>query len=59
MTTRKKVIIGVIGVVVLAAFGTAGMLLRPETGTTVTVEPVAARDLEAIVSASGKIKAKT
>ena len=59
MTTRKKVIVGVIVAVVLAAFAVAAFTLKPESGPTVTVETVSQRDLESVVSASGKIKAKT
>jgi HlyD family secretion protein len=56
--TRKKVLIGVAVVVVGAALVYANLAFKKTTGPTVTAEAVAARDLEAIVSASGKIRAK-
>ena len=56
--TRKKVLIGVAVVVVGAALVYANLAFKKTEGPTVTVEAVAKRDLEAIVSASGKIEAK-
>jgi HlyD family secretion protein len=55
--TRRKVLIGVGLLVILTVIGWASFARRP-AGTEVTVEPIARRDLEAIVSASGKIEAK-
>ena len=56
--SRKNILIGV-GVLILAAAVVAANLWYQRTpGTTVTVEPIKARDLEAIVSASGKIQPK-
>ncbi len=56
--TRKKVIIGVVVLVVLGAIAYANIAFKRDKGTSVTVEPVGKRNLEAIVSASGTIRAK-
>jgi HlyD family secretion protein len=56
--TRKKVLIGLAVVVVLGAMVWANFAFKRETGTTVTVEAIKQRDLESIVSASGKIRAR-
>jgi HlyD family secretion protein len=56
--TRKKVFIGLGVVVVLGAIVWANFAFKKEKGTTVTVEAIKTRDLEAIVSASGKIRAR-
>jgi HlyD family secretion protein len=45
-------------VVLLGAVAGANFYFKRDTGTKVTVEPVKKRDLEAVVSASGKIQAK-
>jgi HlyD family secretion protein len=45
-------------IVVLGAAVAANVWFRRETGLSVTVEPLRARDLEAFVSASGKIQPK-
>jgi HlyD family secretion protein len=58
MTRRKKIVIGVIVVVVLGGLAYANMGLRRPAGTQVTVEKIEQRDLESIVSASGKIEPK-
>jgi HlyD family secretion protein len=58
VSRTKKVLIGLGIVVVLAALAGANFYFKRETGTTVVAEPVKKRDLEAIVSASGKIQAK-
>jgi HlyD family secretion protein len=58
MSTRKKVIIGVVVVVVLGAAAGANIYFRREQGPSITVEAIRARDLEAIVSASGKVQPK-
>jgi HlyD family secretion protein len=55
---RRKVIIGIALVVVLGLLAWANLGLRRPSGTTVTVEKIDTRDLEAIVSASGKIQPK-
>lgn len=56
--TRKKIIIGVVILAVAAALVYANLAFSRNSGPTVTVETVTTRDLEAIVSASGKIRAK-
>lgn len=56
--SRKKVIIGVLIVAVIAAMVWANFAFKKDTGTKVTVEAVKQRDLEAVVSASGKIPAR-
>lgn len=58
MTRGKKALIGTGLVVVLAGMGYANFAFRRTTATEVTVEKIATHDLEAIVSASGKIRAK-
>jgi HlyD family secretion protein len=55
---RKKVLIGVGVVVLLAIFAYANLAFKKETGAEVTVEKIEQRDLEALVSASGKIQPK-
>jgi HlyD family secretion protein len=52
------VLIGVGLVVVLGALAYANFRFRRTNGTSVTVDNIARHDLEAIVSASGKIRAK-
>ena len=58
MSRTKKIVIGVGVVLVGAAVVAANFYFKREKGTVVTVEAVKKRDLEAIVSASGKIQAK-
>ena len=58
MSNRKKVLIAVIVVVIGAAVVGANLYFRRDTGATVTAEAIRARDLEAIVSASGKVQPK-
>ncbi|MBK9238804.1 MAG: efflux RND transporter periplasmic adaptor subunit [Acidobacteria bacterium] len=55
---RKKVIIGVLIVVVIGAVAYANLNFKRTTGIEVNIEKLAMRDLEAIVSASGKIRPK-
>jgi HlyD family secretion protein len=56
--SRKKILI-VIGVVVVAAAVVgANLYFRREKGLTVTTDVIKTRDLEAIVSASGKVQPK-
>jgi HlyD family secretion protein len=59
VSTGKKVIIGAVVVVVLGGAVAGNVWLKREPGKTVTVEKIQKRDLEAIVSASGKIQART
>ena len=58
MSRTKKILIGVGIVLVLGAVVGANFYFKREKGTKVTVEVVKRRDLEAIVSGSGKIQAK-
>ena len=55
---RKKVIIGVLIIVVIGAVAYANLNFKRTTGIEVNIEKLAMRDLEAIVSASGKIRPK-
>ena len=58
MSRRKKILIGVAIVLVGAAVVGANFYFKKKDGIVVTAEAVRARDLEAIVSASGKLQAK-
>jgi len=58
MSTRKKVIIATIVVVVLGAAAGANIYFRREQGPSITAEAIRARDLESIVSASGRVQPK-
>jgi HlyD family secretion protein len=58
MSRKKKIIIGIIVVVVLGAAAGANIYFRREQGPSVQAEAIRARDLEAIVSASGKVQPK-
>jgi HlyD family secretion protein len=58
MSRKKKVIIGIIVVVVLGAAAGANVYFRREQGPSVEAEAIRARDLEAIVSASGRVQPK-
>ena len=58
MSTRKKVIISVIVVAVLGAAAGANIYFRRDKGPSVTAEAIRTRDLESIVSASGKVQPK-
>lgn len=58
MTRKKKLIIGLLGGLVLAAIAYANLGMNSSTGVSVTTEAVEAQDLEAIVSASGKVEPK-
>ncbi len=55
---RKKLFIGLGLVVLLAAIAYANLNFTRETGVEVNIETIAQRDLEAVVSASGKIRPK-
>lgn len=58
MSRNKKIIIGIVALIVIGgAAGAAWWFRRPNTPA-VTVEAVRTRDLEAVVSASGKIQPK-
>ena len=56
--TRKNVLITLAIVLVGAAVVAANLYYRRDKGLTVTTDAIKARDLEAIVSASGKIQPK-
>jgi HlyD family secretion protein len=56
MTRGKKILIGVGVVVILGALAFANVKFKRQEGTVVNVETVQKRDLQAIVSASGKIQ---
>jgi HlyD family secretion protein len=56
--SRKNILIAVAVVIVAAAVVAANLWYQRKPGVTVTVEPIKSRDLEAIVSASGKIQPK-
>jgi len=52
----KKVLIGILIVVVLAALAWANLSMKHTTGVSVNVEKLQVRDLESTVSASGKVQ---
>ena len=54
----KKLWIGIAAVVVIGVFVYANLAFKKDTGAEVTVEKIEKRDLQALVSASGKIQAK-
>jgi HlyD family secretion protein len=56
--SRKNVLIGIAVVLVAAGIVGANLYFKREKGVTVTTETIKTRDLEAIVSASGKIQPK-
>jgi HlyD family secretion protein len=58
MSRKKKIIIGIIAVVVLGAIAYANMRINRDTSVAVTAEKIEKRNLASIVTASGKIEAK-
>jgi len=58
LSRNKKIVIAVIAVLIIASAGGFAWWSRRSTVATVTVETIRARDLEAVVSASGKIQPK-
>jgi HlyD family secretion protein len=58
MTRKKKVLIGVGVVLILGAIAVANFRFKRTDGVTVNTEAVQRRNLEAMVSASGKIQPK-
>ena len=56
--TRKKLLVGAAIVVIGAAVAIANLTLARNEGVVVNAESIRARDLEAVVSASGKIQPK-
>ncbi|MEO7191465.1 MAG: efflux RND transporter periplasmic adaptor subunit [Vicinamibacterales bacterium] len=59
MTRKKKIFIGAGLVIVLGGVGYANVRYRRTDATSVTVEKISRRDLQAIVSASGKVQPKS
>src|SRR5262245_57602379 len=55
---KKKILIGVIVIVVIGAIAYANLNFTRTTTVSVTTEKIERRDLESIVSASGKIQPK-
>lgn len=58
MSTRKKILITAAVVLVIAAVVGANIYFRRDTGVSVNAEAIRTRDLESIVSASGKVQPK-
>ena len=58
MSGKKKILIGVGILVILGAIAFANFKFKRTEGVTVNTEAIKARDLEAIVTASGKIQPK-
>jgi HlyD family secretion protein len=58
LSRNKKIVIAVVALLVIAAAGGYAWWSRRSTAPAVTVESIRTRDLEAIVSASGKIQPK-
>ena len=56
MSRNKKLIIGALAVIIMVSAGGYAWWSRRSTAPSVTVEAVRTRDLEAMVSASGKIQ---
>ncbi|HXH24801.1 MAG TPA: efflux RND transporter periplasmic adaptor subunit [Vicinamibacterales bacterium] len=56
--TRKKAIVLLLALVAAAAVAAANLYFRRDLGVTVNAEAIRTRDLEAIVSASGRIQPK-
>ena len=56
--SRKNVLIAIVIVLIGAGVVAANLYFRKDKGLTVTTDTIRARDLEAIVSASGKIQPK-
>ncbi len=58
MSRTKKVVIALVVLIVIASTGGYAWWTRRSTATTVTTETIRTRDLDAVVSASGKIQPK-
>jgi len=56
--SRKNVLIAIVVVLIGAAVVAANLYFKKDKGLTVTTEAIKTRDLDAVVSASGKIQAK-
>jgi HlyD family secretion protein len=58
LSRNKKIVIAVVALIVIASAGGYAWWTRRSTAPTVTVETIRMRDLDAVVSASGKIQPK-
>jgi len=58
MTRNGKIVVGLVGVAVVGWLGYANLSLTRTSGTSVNSEKIEKRDLEATVSASGKVQPK-
>jgi HlyD family secretion protein len=58
LSRNRKIVIAAVALLVIAAAGGYAWWTRRTTAPTVTVESIRTRDLEAVVSASGKIQPK-
>src|SRR5439155_16197354 len=58
MSRKKKILIGVAIVLIGGAVVGANLYFKKDKGLPVTTEAIKSRDLEAVVSASGKIQPK-
>jgi len=58
LSRNRKIVIAVVALVAIASAGGYAWWTRRTTAPTVTVETIRTRDLEAVVSASGKIQPK-
>ena len=58
MSRNKKIVIAVVALLVIASAGGYAWWTRRATAPAVTIESIRTRDLEAVVSASGKIQPK-
>jgi HlyD family secretion protein len=58
LSRTKKVVIALVVLIVIASTGGYAWWTRRSTATTVTTETIRTRDLDAVVSASGKIQPK-
>jgi len=58
LSRNRKLIIGIVALVLAGAIGGSAWWFRRSKAPTVTVETIKTRDLEAVVSASGKIQPK-
>jgi multidrug efflux pump subunit AcrA (membrane-fusion protein) len=58
LSRNKKIVVAIVAIVVLGSAGGYAWWSRRSTAPMVTVEGIRTRDLEALVSASGKIQPK-
>lgn len=59
MSKKGKIIIAVVGVVIIGGIVSANVLIKRDPSSVVKTEKIEARDIQAVVSASGNIRAKT